>query len=69
MPTYIVHLTTTAQTSVEVEAGSRAEAEQIALGTDTPTLCHQCAGGYRGAPELTLGDEWDVSEVTTPDED
>ncbi len=63
MPKYYVTMTTSASTTVQVEADNPEAAREAALEADTPTLCHQCTGGYRGAPELVLGDDWDVPEA------
>lgn len=63
MPKYNVTLTTSANTTVTVEADSPEAAYDAALLVDDlPTLCHQCTGGYRGAPELILGDDWDLPD-------
>jgi hypothetical protein len=57
---YVVHLTTTASTSVVVEAENKADAiEQAACG-DLPTLCAHCAGFGQEGRSLDLSGEWDA---------
>lgn len=68
MARYRVTLVTSASTAVDVEVPDGATPEDIVAAAkeqDTPSLCHQCAGGARGGPELELGDDWDVPDYQT----
>lgn len=66
MAKYIVHLWTTAQTSVEVEADDRDAAIDLAIGADMPRICAQCSG-WGQSQNLEISDMWDTSGVTEPD--
>lgn len=67
MARYVVHLTTWANTSIEVEADDPEQAKELAEESGQfPTLCHQCSGYGRGQ-SLDIGDEWDAKEVTLLD--
>lgn len=59
MAAYIVHLTSTVSTAVQVEADDKAAAIEAALVADTPTLCAYCSG-YGQAHNLEMSGEWDV---------
>lgn len=67
MAKYIVHLKTSAFTSVEVEADSREEAEDKAADATMPSLCAQCAGWNEWDPPLELNEEWTIDDVTEPE--
>jgi hypothetical protein len=60
---YDVYLTTTASTSVQVEAESEDEARDKAYNAEMPSICAQCSGWGREGKSLELGDEWTVSDV------
>jgi hypothetical protein len=60
---YRINLTTYASTVIEFET-DETDPEKIAgafweSNPDTPSLCHQCAGGRHGQ-NLDLGDVWDI---------
>lgn len=62
MTVYRIHLTTYASTVVEFET-DETDPEKISeafwdSNPDTPSLCHQCAGGGRHGKNLDLGDVW-----------
>jgi hypothetical protein len=63
MAKYIVYLTTTASTSVGVEADDADAAVDAAESADMPTLCAQCSGWGQDY-SLELSDVWEMSEVT-----
>lgn len=63
MAKFIVYLTTTASTSVEVDAEDADAAIDKAYASDMPTICAQCSGWGRDT-SLEVSDNWDVSEVT-----
>lgn len=62
MAKYIVYLTTTASTSVEVEAEDVDAAIDAAYDKDMPTLSAE-ASGWGHDWSLDLSDVWDVSSV------
>lgn len=63
-----VPMTTWANSSVIVEVPDDvtdpeaiAELARVKFHEDSPTLCNGCTGGHsQGAPELEIGDEWDI---------
>jgi hypothetical protein len=63
MAKYIVYLTSSASTSIEVEAENPEEAGDKAWDAGMPTICAQCSGWGRSGPGLDLSDVWEVSEV------
>jgi hypothetical protein len=60
MAKFTVHLSTTASTTVEVEADSAEEAAEAAYLADLPRLNATISN-------LDLSDVWDVDEVTDED--
>lgn len=62
MAKFTVYLTTTASTSIQVEAEDREEAIEKAESVGMPTICAQCSG-MGGDQNLDLSDVWDVDEV------
>jgi hypothetical protein len=62
MAKFTVYLTTTASTSVEVEAETADEAIDKVYDADMPTLCAQCSG-WGSDRGLELSDAWEMSEV------
>lgn len=67
MPRYNVHLQTTAHTVIEVEADSKEEAVEAALGQVMPRICAQCSG-WGNEQNLELGDEWDIGDGMSLDD-
>lgn len=62
MAKFIVYLTTTASTSVKVDAEDSEDAVEKAYDAGLPTICAQCSGWGSGVG-LDLSDVWEVSEV------
>lgn len=64
---YTIHFDGYASASVEVEADSLEEAQELAYDKMPPTLCHHCSGGYHGDASLELGDEFTLTSAYDED--
>jgi len=67
MATYRVYLQTVASTTIEVEADDPDDAYEKAFDKRMPHICAQCSG-WRGGPNLELGDMWEIPEGMSVDE-
>jgi hypothetical protein len=62
MPKYRVWYSTTASTSVEVEADSPDDAREVANEAfESPMICAQCSG-WGQEHDLELGDDWEQDD-------
>ena len=61
MAKYTVYLTTTAATSIAVDADDKESAEEAAY-EKVPTVCAKCSG-WGGGPGIDMGGEWVVEDV------
>lgn len=59
MPKYDVHMSSTANATVTVEADSPEQAEEVA---EFPSICAQCSGWGRDH-SLEIGDDWEIEEA------
>lgn len=58
MTTYTVYYSTTASTSIDVEADSPEDAREVADESfEAPMICAQCSGWGQDY-ELEIGDDW-----------
>ncbi len=60
---YTVYLIGSADATVEVDAPTPEEAQELAHDKMPPSLCHHCSGGSYGVPGLDLGDEFTATSV------
>jgi hypothetical protein len=69
MSDYTFYFTTTASTSVTVEADNLDDAIDKAYGElGHPSVCAQCSGMFSDAPGIDIGGDWELDEEAARDD-